>query len=36
VPFEGGAGEQLRRKLQQKGRVHTLLRLPTGIRYRLT
>src|SRR5437870_5465263 len=33
VLFEGGAGEKVRRNLLQKGRVHTLLRLPTGIWY---
>ena len=33
VLFEGGAGEKLRRNLLQKCRVHTLLRLPTGIWY---
>ena len=31
--FEGGAGEKVRRNLLQKCRVHTLLRLPTGIWY---
>ena len=31
VLFEGGAGEKVRRNLLQKCRVHTLLRLPTGI-----
>jgi type I restriction enzyme M protein len=33
VLFEGGAGEKVRRNLLQKCRVHTLLRLPTGIWY---
>ncbi len=33
VLFEGGAGERVRRNLMQKCRVHTLLRLPTGIWY---
>ena len=33
VLFEGGAGERIRRNLLQKCRVHTLLRLPTGIWY---
>jgi type I restriction enzyme M protein len=33
VLFEGGAGERVRRNLLQKCRVHTLLRLPTGIWY---
>ncbi|WP_309639024.1 N-6 DNA methylase, partial [Methylibium sp.] len=33
VLFEGGAGEKLRRNLLGKCRVHTLLRLPTGIWY---
>jgi type I restriction enzyme M protein len=33
VLFEGGAGEQVRHNLLQKCRVHTLLRLPTGIWY---
>jgi hypothetical protein len=33
VIFEGGAGEKVRRNLLQKCRVHTLLRLPTGIWY---
>ncbi len=33
VLFEGGAGEKERRNLIQKCRVHTLLRLPTGIWY---
>jgi len=33
VLFEGGAGEKARRNLLQKCRVHTLLRLPTGIWY---
>src|SRR5438445_3332805 len=33
VLFEGGAGEKIRRNLLQKCRVHTLLRLPTGIWY---
>jgi type I restriction enzyme M protein len=33
VLFEGGAGEKVRRKLLEKCRVHTLLRLPTGIWY---
>jgi type I restriction enzyme M protein len=33
VLFEGGAGEKVRRNLLQTCRVHTLLRLPTGIWY---
>ncbi|MGH8512510.1 MAG: HsdM family class I SAM-dependent methyltransferase, partial [Gammaproteobacteria bacterium] len=33
VLFEGGAGEKVRKSLLQKCRVHTLLRLPTGIWY---
>jgi type I restriction enzyme M protein len=33
VLFEGGAGEKVRMNLMQKCRVHTLLRLPTGIWY---
>ncbi len=33
VLFEGGAGEKIRRKLMEKCRLHTLLRLPTGIWY---
>jgi type I restriction enzyme M protein len=33
VPFEGGAGETVRRKLLNDYDVHTLLRLPTGIFY---
>ncbi len=33
VLFEGGAGEKVRRNLLQECRVHTLLRLPTGIWY---
>jgi type I restriction enzyme M protein len=33
VPFEGGAGETVRRKLLHECDVHTLLRLPTGIFY---
>ena len=33
VLFEGGAGEKVRRSLLEKCRVHTLLRLPTGIWY---
>lgn len=33
VLFEGGAGEKVRRNLLAKCRVHTLLRLPTGIWY---
>ena len=33
VLFEGGAGEKVRNNLLQKCRVHTLLRLPTGIWY---
>ena len=33
VLFEGGAGEKVRRNLLSKCRVHTLLRLPTGIWY---
>ncbi len=33
VLFEGGAGQKARRNLLQKCRVHTLLRLPTGIWY---
>jgi type I restriction enzyme M protein len=33
VLFEGGPGEKVRRNLLQKCRVHTLLRLPTGICY---
>jgi type I restriction enzyme M protein len=32
-PFEGGAGETVRRKLLEQCDVHTLLRLPTGIFY---
>ena len=31
VPFEGGAGETIRRRLLKECDVHTLLRLPTGI-----
>jgi type I restriction enzyme M protein len=33
VLFEGGAGEQIRRKLMIECDVHTLLRLPTGLFY---
>jgi type I restriction enzyme M protein len=33
VPFEGGAGEMVRRRLLHQCDVHTLLRLPTGIFY---
>lgn len=33
VLFEGGAGEKVRRALLEQCRVHTLLRLPTGIWY---
>jgi len=33
VLFEGGAGEQIRRRLLKQLDVHTLLRLPTGIFY---
>lgn len=33
VLFEGGAGEKIRRVLLDRTRVHTLLRLPTGIWY---
>jgi type I restriction enzyme M protein len=33
VLFEGGAGEKVRRNLLEKCRLHTLLRLPTGIWY---
>jgi type I restriction enzyme M protein len=33
VLFEGGAGEQVRRKLLETCDVHTILRLPTGIFY---
>ncbi len=33
VLFEGGAGEKVRKNLLEKCRVHTLLRLPTGIWY---
>jgi type I restriction enzyme M protein len=33
VLFEGGAGEQIRRRLLHDCDVHTLLRLPTGIFY---
>ena len=33
VLFEGGAGEQVRRRLLNDCDVHTLLRLPTGIFY---
>jgi type I restriction enzyme M protein len=33
VLFEGGAGEQIRRRLLKQSDVHTLLRLPTGIFY---
>lgn len=33
VLFEGGAGEKVWRNLLEKCRVHTLLRLPTGIWY---
>ncbi len=33
VPFEGGAGETIRRKLMHECDVHTLLRLPTGLFY---
>ena len=33
VLFEGGAGEKIRRALLHQCKVHTLLRLPTGIWY---
>ena len=33
VLFEGGAGETIRRKLLHECKVHTLLRLPTGLFY---
>lgn len=33
VLFEGGAGEKIRRALLSQCKVHTLLRLPTGIWY---
>ncbi|MDI6687504.1 MAG: class I SAM-dependent DNA methyltransferase [Desulfobacterales bacterium] len=33
VLFEGGAGENIRRKLLNECEVHTLLRLPTGLFY---
>ena len=33
VPFEGGAGETIRKRLLYDCDVHTLLRLPTGIFY---
>jgi type I restriction enzyme M protein len=33
VLFEGGAGENIRRKLLHECNVHTLLRLPTGLFY---
>lgn len=33
VLFEGGAGEIIRRKLLEEVRLHTILRLPTGIFY---
>ncbi len=33
VLFEGGAGEQIRRRILKQFDVHTLLRLPTGIFY---
>jgi type I restriction enzyme M protein len=33
VPFEGGAGETIRKRLLHYCDVHTLLRLPTGIFY---
>jgi type I restriction enzyme M protein len=33
VLFEGGAGEQVRRRLLDHCNVHTLLRLPTGLFY---
>ncbi|HEX5405485.1 MAG TPA: class I SAM-dependent DNA methyltransferase [Pseudonocardiaceae bacterium] len=33
VLFEGGAGEQIRRRLLREYDMHTLLRLPTGIFY---
>ena len=33
VLFEGGAGETIRRELLKRCKVHTLLRLPTGIFY---
>jgi type I restriction enzyme M protein len=33
VLFEGGAGEEIRRRLLKQCNVHTLLRLPTGIFY---
>jgi hypothetical protein len=33
VLFEGGAGENIRRKLLHECDVHTLLRLPTGLFY---
>jgi type I restriction enzyme M protein len=34
VLFEGGAGETIRRRLLEDCKVHTLLRLPTGIFYK--
>lgn len=33
VLFEGGAGEQIRRRLLDEFNLHTILRLPTGIFY---
>ena len=33
VLFEGGSGEQIRKKLLHECNVHTLLRLPTGLFY---
>lgn len=33
VLFEGGAGETIRRKLLENTKLHTILRLPTGIFY---
>ena len=33
VLFEGGAGEEIRRRLLKQCDVHTMLRLPTGIFY---
>ena len=35
VLFEGGAGETVREKLLQTTDLHTILRLPTGIFYKL-
>ncbi len=34
VLFEGGAGETVRKKLLQTTKLHTILRLPTGIFYK--